>query len=69
MAEGEDEQAPRPKINWSDRFKRALDMNPGRTERLSRTEQELPKRVTPQMDAQLPNRARPRRLIEEPSCM
>ncbi len=39
--EGEDEQAPRPKINWSDRFKRALDMNPGRTERLSRTEQEL----------------------------
>ena len=40
-SEGEDEQAPRPKINWSDRFKRALDMNPGRTERLSRTEQEL----------------------------
>ena len=26
-----EEPPPRPKVNWGDRFKRALDMNPGRS--------------------------------------
>ena len=36
----EDEPGPKQRVNWGDRFKRALEMNPGRSERLSRTEQE-----------------------------
>ena len=33
-------QTPKPHINWKTRLKKALDMNPGRSERLSKQEQE-----------------------------
>ena len=33
-------KSDKPRINWTDRFKKALDMNPGRSERLGRNEQE-----------------------------
>lgn len=39
--EEEEEQPVRPRTDWSGKFKKALDTNPGRSERLGRTEQEM----------------------------